>query len=131
MAFSPLRLMPSAAPPRDDDADAELLTRFVHKRDEAAFAELLRRHGPLVWGVCRRSLANQADTEDAFQATFLVLFQRAHRIAKRASLSCWLHGVAWRVARRVRARTVRRREVTMIAEATAPPPATEEGLAPI
>ncbi|HEY7423803.1 MAG TPA: sigma-70 family RNA polymerase sigma factor [Gemmataceae bacterium] len=82
--------------------DAELLERFVEARDETAFTSLLRRHGPLVWSVCRRVLAEEHAAEDAFQATFLVLVRKARSVSKKASVRSWLYGVALRVAVRAR-----------------------------
>src|SRR5262249_45385828 len=76
-------------------ADADLLERFVARRQEAAFAALLRRHGPMVLAVCRRVLRHAHDAEDAFQATFLILVRRAGRIRKRESVASFLHGVAY------------------------------------
>ena len=86
----------------DHRPDAELLDRFARYREQAAFEAILRRHGPLVWGVCRRTLSNPADADDAFQATFLVLVQKAGRIKHGGQLGPWLYGVAVKVARRVR-----------------------------
>jgi RNA polymerase sigma factor (sigma-70 family) len=85
-----------------ETTDAQLLARFVAERDEAAFAEIVRRHGPMVHGVCRRMLGNAHDAEDAYQATFLVLSKRAGFVRKGGALSSWLHGVALRVAARLR-----------------------------
>jgi RNA polymerase sigma factor (sigma-70 family) len=89
-------------PPGDEDRDQDLLERFIDRKDEAAFTALLLRHGPMVRDVCHRVLDQDADVDDAFQATFLILFQQARRIRKRASVASWLHGVAYRTALRAR-----------------------------
>jgi RNA polymerase sigma factor (sigma-70 family) len=88
--------------------DEELLEQFVSQRDEAAFAALLRRHGPMVWGLCRRLLAHRQDAEDAFQATFLILARKAAAIRRRTLLANWLFGVARRAALNMRAMRARR-----------------------
>src|SRR5881227_386383 len=79
-------------------SDRDLLERFVEARDEAAFTVLIERHGPMVLGVCRRALPHFHDAEDACQATFLVLARKAGSLRKKTALSSWLHGVARRVA---------------------------------
>jgi enediyne biosynthesis protein E4 len=86
-------------------ADGELLERFVTRRDESAFATLMRRHGPMVWSVCCRMLQDPHRAEDAFQATFLVLVRKAGSIRKSASIGSWLHGIALRVAIKSRTQT--------------------------
>ena len=89
-------------------SEGQLLERFVTRSDEAAFAALVGRHGPMVLGVCRRLLdANDAD--DAFQATFLILVRKAGTLHDRQRLGPWLYGVAHRVARRARSQCVARR----------------------
>src|ERR1700751_5698666 len=82
-------------------SDGELLGRFVERRDEAALAALVNRHGPMVWGVCRRLLSHH-DAEDAFQATFIVLVKRASSIAQRELVGNWLYGVAHQTALQAR-----------------------------
>jgi RNA polymerase sigma factor (sigma-70 family) len=91
------------------DADSSFLGRFLDQRDENAFAALVHRHGPLVYGTCLRILGNRTDTDDAFQAVFFVLARRAHALKRDRSIGPWLHGVALRVARKLRGQAVRRR----------------------
>ncbi|QEL14288.1 sigma-70 family RNA polymerase sigma factor [Limnoglobus roseus] len=98
----------SHLPPPADHTDAELLGRFVRHRDEAAFAAVVRRHGRAVLGVCRRILGNSADADDAFQATFLTLAKKAHRVAFRDDVSAWLFAVAVRAGREALRRRFRR-----------------------
>ncbi len=78
--------------------DGQLLERFIARRDEGAFEALVLRHGPMVWGVCRRALPGHHDAEDAFQATFLVLSRKAASVLPREMLVNWLYGVASRTA---------------------------------
>ena len=84
-------------------SDAQLLEGFLLHRDEAAFAALVRRHGPMVFGVCRRVLHDPTDAEDAFQATFLVLVRKAASLGRPEQVSSWLYGVAYRTALRAKA----------------------------
>lgn len=104
-------------------SDADLLRRYVTARDGAAFAVLVRRHGPMVWGVCCRTLGHVQDAEDAFQAAFLILARKARAI-RPDTLGRWLYGVAVRVANKARVRRARRmtvqRELDHVAEPVAP-----------
>ena len=86
----------------DDTPDGVLLARYVGERDEEAFAALVRRHGGMVQAVCRRVLGNDADADDAVQATFLVLVRKAGSIRERSGLASWLFGVARNVALKAR-----------------------------
>jgi RNA polymerase sigma factor (sigma-70 family) len=95
--------------PAEAASDGELLTRFAGQRDQASFAALVHRHGPMVLGVCRGLLHDAHAAEDAFQATFLVLLRRAVALEKRPYLGNWLYGVAYRTALKARTATARRR----------------------
>src|SRR5437660_10794931 len=88
--------------------DAELLADYVSRRDDGAFAALVRRHGPMVWGVCRRLLSHH-DAEDAFQATFIVLVRKAASIVPREMVGNWLYGVAHQTALQAKRTATRRR----------------------
>src|SRR5262245_1976927 len=90
------RLVPELHP----GTDSEALLKFARDRDEAAFAHLVRRFGPLVMGVCKRVLGNRPEADDAFQATFWVLARRAGSIRNPKTLPAWLHAVALRTAQR-------------------------------
>src|SRR5262245_30686884 len=89
--------------------DRQLLEDYVLRHDEAALEALVRRHAPMVWGVCRRTLFDHHDAEDAFQATFLVLVRRAGSIASPELLAGWLYGVACQTALKARAAAARKR----------------------
>jgi RNA polymerase sigma factor (sigma-70 family) len=91
-----------AADPGGEATDGQLLARYAAARDEGAFRALIARHGPMVLGVCRRLLRDPHRADDAFQATFLLLVQKAAAIARPESLGNWLYGVAYRVAARAR-----------------------------
>jgi RNA polymerase sigma factor (sigma-70 family) len=105
-------------------SDSQLLLRFTDNRDaaEAAFRELLERHGPMVMGVCRQILRHPHDADDAFQATFLVLVRKARSIRADQSLAPWLYSVAWRTARRAlaNARRYRPAELEQMEEVVGP-----------
>jgi RNA polymerase sigma factor (sigma-70 family) len=94
----------------DPAPDRDLLRAFLAERSEPAFAELVRRHGPMVLGVCRRVLGNPHDADDAFQAAFLVLARKARSVAQPDRLPGWLHAVAVRTATEVRRMRDRRRQ---------------------
>src|SRR5690242_17998157 len=106
--------------------DAELLESFLVRRDEAAFETLVRRHGPMVLGVCRRVLGQEQDAEDAFQATFLVLAHKAGPITPRAAEGNRLYGVAHEPSRKAQAMNRERR--AMERQAPPPQPGAAEGV---
>ncbi len=98
-------------PGAGESVDAQLLERFTATHDEAAFAELVRRHGPLVLRVCRQILRREHDAEDAFQATFLVLACKAASVRRAEALAGWLHRVAYHAAVQSRGRASRQRQL--------------------
>jgi RNA polymerase sigma factor (sigma-70 family) len=98
----------AADPTISDRTDGDLLRTFLSTNDPSAFEALLLRHGPMVLRLCRCALGNAHDAEDALQATFLVLAQKAASIRKRESLASWLHGVAYRMATDARRAAARR-----------------------
>ena len=98
----------SGGPCSPHGTDRQLLEDFAARHDESAFAELVARHGPMVLRVCRRVLHHEQDTEDAFQATFLVLARSLGSIRKREALADWLHGVAYRTAMKAKRSAARR-----------------------
>ena len=109
----------------EEPTDGVLLERVATRSEEAAFAALVRRYGPLVLAVCRRVLGHEQDAEDAFQATFLVLFRKAGSIGKRESVGSWLYSVAYRTARKASGKRARRQvretELADVAAAEATP----------
>src|SRR5579864_3175863 len=115
---------PAGQPDIGETTDHELLKRFSQRRDEAAFATLVARHGPLVLGVCRRVIGHHHDAEEAFQSTFLVLARKAAAGAPPEMLPNWLYRVAFRTALKLRSAIAQRRakevQATMIPEPQAP-----------
>ncbi len=93
--------------------DTQLLERFLATRDEAAFEAIVRRHGPMVMGCCRRLLPGVQDAEDAFQATFLILVHKAASVTARDAVGSWLYGVACRTAQKARVAAARQRTKEM------------------
>src|SRR5436309_3326528 len=114
----------------DTRTDGQLLELFMARGEQTAFEALLRRHGPMVLGVCRRVLRNAHDVEDAFQATLLVLLRKARSLRSRALLAGWLYGVAHRTALKARAMSAKRRmkEREWLDAPCPEPPADEEML---
>jgi RNA polymerase sigma factor (sigma-70 family) len=116
----------------DERTSSQLLETFLRSRDPLALEALVRRHAPMVWGVCRRTLANDHEAEDAFQATFLVLLRRAASLRTPELLSHWLSRVAYKTACKARQRAVKRssreKQVKVLPEPPPEPPGDTFGL---
>jgi RNA polymerase sigma factor (sigma-70 family) len=116
----------------DGATDGNLLDLYVRQKDKAAFEALVRRHGPMVLGVCRRILGNRHDAEDAFQATFLVLVRKAASIRPAGMVGNWLYGVAQRTALEARRSAAKRRvKEAQVAPRTETPDDTLAHLRPL
>jgi len=89
-------------------SDRQLLETFRSQHSEASFTALVQRHGAMVFGVCQRLLRHTQDAEDAFQATFLALARQADSIRRQEALGSWLHGVAYRIAEKMKRTAARR-----------------------
>jgi RNA polymerase sigma factor (sigma-70 family) len=112
--------------------DADLLSRFLHQKDEAAFEAPVRKHGPMVLGVCQRILRNSHDAEDAFQASFLVLVRKAASIHPPGSVGNWLYGVAYRTAQEAKKSAAKRRaKEANVVRQTETPTDTWDDLRPV
>jgi RNA polymerase sigma factor (sigma-70 family) len=116
IALSDLSERADSAGNRAEVSDDLLLARFVDQWDESAFRDLVNRHGPTVLGVCQRILRDAHASEDAFQATFLLLVRKAGSVRKRGSVGPWLYGVAQRVALEARGIAARHRMVSLAPE---------------
>lgn len=121
-----IRSLRTQLPPAGGEpTDEQLLDRFLARREpDEAFRAIVRRHGPMVRGVCRRVLRNDADADDAFQAVFVVLVRKADGVRPRNRLGNWLYGVAVNVARRGRDAVARRRTQELVSEPPAHEPAS-------
>jgi RNA polymerase sigma factor (sigma-70 family) len=119
----------TAIAPANSDTDGRLLGRFVRDRDEAAFAALMKRLGPMVLAVCRRACPDAHLAEDAFQAAFLVLARKADAVRPRENVAAWLYGVAYRTASKARTMLLQRRSREAGANGF-PEPAAPESVVP-
>lgn len=130
--IAPLRRLAARELPQ---TDAQLLGSFVRHRDPAAFEALVRRHGPMVYGVCRRVVGHAPDADDAFQAAFVVLARRAGSVRPREKLADFLFGVAYRTALKAKAKLARRRtrekQVDAMPDVAARPTDTWDDLQPV